>query len=233
MSPLPPYAGDDVVFSVAMQETTPTGMAFSNDGLKMFVVGLDADNINEYTLSTPFDVSTATFDDVVFSVSMQEIDPSGMAFSNDGAKMFVIGTVGEAINEYTLSTPFDVSTASYAGDVERFFVSAQERTPRGMAFSNDGAKMFVIGAVGDDINEYTLSSVYPITVTSPPAMPFITTWRTTTADESITLPISGSGMTVNWGDGNTTTTASAPVDHIYNTAGDYTIQVTGGLKGST
>ena len=222
---------DDVVFSVAMQETTPTGMAFSNDGLKMFVVGLDADNINEYTLSTPFDVSTATFDDVVFSVSMQEIDPSGMAFSNDGAKMFVIGAVGDDINEYTLSTPFDVSTASYAGDVERFFVSAQERTPRGMAFSNDGAKMFVIGNVGDDINEYTLSSVYPITVTSPPAGAFVTTWRTTTADESITLPISGSDMTVDWGDGNTATGVSGTRTHTYTNSGDHTVIISGNLTG--
>ena len=60
---------------------------------------------------------------------------------------------------------------------------------------------------------------------------FVTTWRTTTADESITLPISGSDMTVDWGDGNTATGVSAPVDHTYNTAGDYTIQVTGGLTG--
>ena len=35
-------------------------MAFSNDGTKMFVVGECEDNINEYTLSTPFDVSTAS-----------------------------------------------------------------------------------------------------------------------------------------------------------------------------
>ena len=58
---------------------------------------------------------------------------------------------------------------------------------------------------------------------------FVTTWRTTTADESITLPISGSGMTVDWGDGNTTAGVSTPVDHTYNTAGDYTVQITGGL----
>ena len=222
---------DDVVFSVSMQETTPTDMAFSNNGLKMFVVGWDADNINEYTLSTPFDVSTATFDDVVFSVSMQEIDPRGMAFSNDGAKMFVIGTVGDDINEYTLSTPFDVSTASYAGDVERFSVSGQDRTPTGMAFSNNGAKMFVVGNAGNDINEYTLSSVYPITVTSPPAGAFVTTWRTTTADELITLPISGSDMTVDWGDGNTATGVSGTRTHTYTNSGDHTVIISGNLTG--
>ena len=59
---------------------------------------------------------------------------------------------------------------------------------------------------------------------------FVTTWRTTSADKSITLPLIGSGMTVDWGDGNTTT-ASGSVSHTYNTAGDYTVQITGGLTG--
>ena len=59
---------------------------------------------------------------------------------------------------------------------------------------------------------------------------FVTTWRTTTADKSITLPLVGTDMTVNWGDGNTTTT-SGSVSHTYNTAGDHTIQITGGLTG--
>ena len=52
-----------------------------------------------------FDVSTATFANVVFSVSGQEPAPQDMAFSNNGTKMFVVGWFGEDINEYTLSTP--------------------------------------------------------------------------------------------------------------------------------
>ena len=155
-------------FSVSMQEGAPTGMAFSNDGTKMFVVGWDDEDINEYTLSTPFDVSTAAFVDS-FSVSMQEGAPTGMAFSNNGTKMFVVGDDGDDISEYTLSTPFDVSTATFANAI--FSVSMQETVPTGMAFSNDGTKMFVIGAVGDDINEYTLSSVYPIIVKFQPNRP--------------------------------------------------------------
>ena len=82
------------------------------------------------------------------------------------------------------------------------------------AYDDDGVQIIRIDITSSD--------------TTLPADAFITTWRTTTADESITLPISGSDMTVDWGDGNTTT-ASGSVNHIYNTAGDYTIQVTGGL----
>ena len=103
-------------FSVALQENNPQGIAFNNDGTKMFVVGFDGDDVNEYTLSTGFDVSTASFVDS-FSVAAQETIPQGIAFNNDGTKMFVIGFAGDDVNEYTLSTGFDVSTASF---VDRF-----------------------------------------------------------------------------------------------------------------
>jgi len=92
-------------------------------------------------LTTGFDVSTASFVDA-FSVSAQESKPSGLAFNNDGTKMFVLGYAGDDVNEYTLTTGFDVSTASF---VDAFSVASQETSPRGLAFNNDGTKMFVTG----------------------------------------------------------------------------------------
>ena len=66
-----------------------------------------------------------------------------MAFSSDGGKMFVIGSIGDDINEYELSTPFDASTLNFTDATS---ISSQEDVPRGMAFSSDGGKMFVIGS---------------------------------------------------------------------------------------
>jgi len=149
-------------FSVAAQETSPTGVAFSSDGTKMFVVGNEEGDIDEYTLSTAFDVSTASFVDS-FSVAGQEIDPQGVAFSSDGTKMFVVGNVGDDVNEYTLSTPFDVSTASF---VDSFSVAAQATAPRGLAFSPNGTKMFVAGIDADNVNEYTLSTPFDVSTAS-------------------------------------------------------------------
>ena len=154
----------NVTFSVLEQDMKPEGMAFSNDGAKMFVVGHDGKDINEYTLANPFDLSDVSFTDVTFPVLDQDGDPTDIAFSNDGTKMFVLGTMKDHINEYTLTTPFNLSTASYDGDPERFSVSV-EGAPTGMAFSNDGAKMFMVGFDRETIYEYTLSSVYPIRVT--------------------------------------------------------------------
>ena len=101
-----------------------------------------------------FDVSTATYTGVTFGVSVQDQAPKGVAFSNNGTKMFVVGSQNEAIYEYTLSTPFKLSTATYNGNPETFFLP--NTFPTGMAFSNDGAKMFVAGDEADNIHEYTL-----------------------------------------------------------------------------
>ena len=145
-------------FSVSAQDTSPRGIAFNTDGTKMFIVGQYGKDVNEYTLSTGFDVSTSSFVDS-FSVSAQDTVPIGLAFNTNGTKMFVVGYLGDDVNEYTLSTPFDVSTASF---VDSFSISAQETGPTGIAFNADGTRMFVTGFVGDDVNEYTLSTGFDV-----------------------------------------------------------------------
>ena len=133
-------------------------MAFSNDGTKMFIVGFAKGFIHEYNLTAPFDISAVKHTRSL-PVRSQDTQPQGMAFSNDGAKMFVVGDMEDAIHEYTLPTPFNVSAATHTYS---FDISGQDQTPTGMAFSNDGTKMFVVGDSEDKVYAYTLSSVYPI-----------------------------------------------------------------------
>ena len=47
----------------------------------MFVTDNNGDEVNEYTLSTAWDVSTASFVDS-FSVASEDDSPSGIAFGN-------------------------------------------------------------------------------------------------------------------------------------------------------
>jgi len=141
------------VFSVSAQDINPQGIAFNTDGTKMFIVGFAGEDVNEYTLSTGFDVSTASYSQN-FSVSSEEADPTDIAFNPDGTKMFIVGEAGDEVNQYTLSTGFDVSTATYS---QNFSVSTRETAPAGIAFNSDGTKMFIVGFVGDNVDEYTTS----------------------------------------------------------------------------
>ena len=149
-------------FSVAAQEASPTGLFFKPDGTKMYVIGASGDDVNEYSLSTPWDVSTATYVRV-FSVAGQETVPEALFFKSDGTKMYIIGQVGDDVNEYSLSTAWDVSTASY---VQNFSIAAQETGPTGLFFKPDGRKMYVVGGASDNVNEYNLSVAWNISTAS-------------------------------------------------------------------
>jgi hypothetical protein len=149
-------------FSVASEESSPSGIAFSKSGEKMFIVGNNGDEVNEYTLATAWDVSSASFTNS-FSVQSQETFSTGIAFSKSGLKMFIVGFTGDDVNEYTLATAWDVSTASF---VDSFSVSSQDASPSGIAFSKSGLKMFIPGNDGDDVNEYTLSTAWDVSSAS-------------------------------------------------------------------
>lgn len=188
-------------FSVATQETAPYGVFFKPDGLNMYVVGITGDDVNQYSLSTAWDISTASYVQA-FSVSAQELNPrsvffdpggSGMyvmgtsgddiniysvggfsvatedtspvdiSFKTDGTVMYVLGSIGDDVNQYSLSTAWDISTASY---VQSFSIAGQETSPMGLFFKSDGTKMYVSGLAGDDINEYSLSTAWDISTAS-------------------------------------------------------------------
>ena len=110
--------------------------------------------------SGAWDISTASYLQN-FSVASQETTPSDIFFKPDGTKMYVIGYIGDDVNEYDLSTAWDVTSASY---LQNFSVSAQETSPSGIFFKPDGLKMYVVGQIGDDVNEYDLGTVTAITL---------------------------------------------------------------------
>jgi DNA-binding beta-propeller fold protein YncE len=146
-------------FSVQPQDSSPVDVFFKPDGTKMYVAGNSGDDVNEYDLSTPWDVSAASYLQN-FSLALQTVNPTGVAFKPDGTKMYVTATtIPASVYEYSLSSAWDISTSSY---VQSFNVSSQEAGPRNVAFKPDGTKMYVNGSSGNDVNEYSLSTPWNI-----------------------------------------------------------------------
>jgi DNA-binding beta-propeller fold protein YncE len=150
--------------SVSSQDDTPTGLSFSSDGTKCYVVGITNDTVYQYTLSTAWDISTGSYASKSMSVSSQETSPVGLSFSSDGTKCYVIGYDNDTVYQYTLSTAWDISTGSYAS--KSMSVTSQETSPRGLAFSSDGTKCYVVGTTNDTVYQYTLSTAWDISTGS-------------------------------------------------------------------
>ena len=99
-------------FSVASQDNTPTGFHFKSDGTQMWMVGDENDKIYKYTLSTAWDISTASISQTMSGTT--QTSPDDIALSDDGEYVYVHGEGDYQIHQYELSTPYDLSTI---GDV--------------------------------------------------------------------------------------------------------------------
>lgn len=155
---------DNKSYSVTTQETIPSGLAFKPDGTKMYVAGRSGDTIDQYSLSTAWDVSTASFDSVSFSVISQDANPWGLFFKPDGTKMFMQGYGSDGIYQYSLSTAWDLSTASY--DSVSLSVNSQSTTPKGLAFKSDGTSLFIGDGAGNNVYQYTLTTAWDLSTAS-------------------------------------------------------------------
>ena len=94
-----------------------------------------------------------------FDLSGWETLPTGITFESGGSKMFVIGSTGDDVNEYTMNPRWCTSNAQF---MDSFSVSGKETSPQSLAFSTDGTKMFIVGLTGIDVTEYTLGTAFDV-----------------------------------------------------------------------
>ena len=123
---------------------------------------------NSFGEATLKHVQTVAFDD---GEQNQNNIIAGIEFNKDGTKLFTSSankTNPGQIMEFNLSTPYDISSRSYAGDGERCTMTEVEKTPYDLEFNHDGTKLFVAtraagaGADLDKLFRYDLTTPYDI-----------------------------------------------------------------------
>lgn len=159
-------------WTITIEDTNPSDLFFNNDGTKLYVIGNNDDDINQYSLSPAYDIADAVAAnlDVVFDLnggSGLTIDtaPLGGAFNDDGTKLFIAGNSGNDINEITLSNAYDLSSGTIT-NTATYSVNAEESTITDVVFSADGSRFFIVGTDGDDMNQYQTRGNLPETSTN-------------------------------------------------------------------
>jgi hypothetical protein len=153
---------DSKSFTVTGNGQYNLDLAFNDDGTKMYVLKFTTDTLYQYSLSTAWDVSTASYDNVSFSLSSQDGTPYSFTMTPDGTKIIVQGNSNSAIFQYSMSTAFDLSTISY--DSVSLSVSSVHLSNGKVRFGQSGEKMFLKG--GNDVYQYSLSTAYDISTGS-------------------------------------------------------------------
>ena len=150
-------------FDVSAQTTHARDISFNNDGTKMFIIDNGSDKVFSYTLSTPYNISTAVFVNE-FQVTSQDTNPMNVQFNNDGSKMFIGGRANKKVFEYSLSTNFDISSASYTGNFIDVSTQVGNDSLFGLTFNPDGTMMFVNekGDGDDHLHQYSLNKSFDL-----------------------------------------------------------------------
>ena len=135
---------------------------FKPDGTIMYVTNREkdttstTDSVIQYSLSTPFDINTAT---KTSSTPLTNIDkPHAIKFKPDGKVMYVIDNAELSVRQYNLTTAWDTSTLQYDDD----FNVSDENQLRSLAFKTDGTKMYVTGNQTEVIQQFTLSTPWDV-----------------------------------------------------------------------
>ena len=167
--------GDGEVNNDAFQ--TPSGIAFSNDGKKVFATNKSVENsadgqecLRTFNLSSAYDLRTA-------GKILDEIDPiitlasetaaqayrcEDINFSNDGRRLFLSNQLGD-IYQFDLAAPFSLPGMTYNNIEENFGAGYTN-----FSFNNDGTKIFTLKSNNNlnSVQEYNLASPYDITAAS-------------------------------------------------------------------
>jgi len=160
------------VVNIPMLERTPTGMAFGDSGTKFYTTGTSGDFVVQFTLSTAYDVSTRGTIQAYYRVNAEDGTPEDVTFNDTGTRMYILGGAGDDVTQYTLGTAWDVSTAGTPvvwdtrTAIENLLGATNGDRLTGMAFNDDGSKVFVVDRRSDDVFEFDLSTNYDISTVS-------------------------------------------------------------------
>jgi len=90
--------------STTANEGNAQSLAFSPDGLKVYFAGTSGDKIYMYNLGTAWDITSSSLSgtpDDTLSVSSQETNPLVITFSSDGKHLYVGGSQGDGVDQYS------------------------------------------------------------------------------------------------------------------------------------
>ena len=145
-------------------------MEFDESGNYFYFLDASSDAIYQYTMATPWDLGTLVYTrKVTLLDGANSLTATALTFKPGGSSLFVYNTANDFILEYSLSTPWDISTVSVS-PVRRVLnpraVSAYT-DPTTMQFKDDGTKLFLATTSGSSAYafplEFSLSTPWDIT----------------------------------------------------------------------
>lgn len=140
----------------------PRGISVREDGSQLFVLWRNSSNpdgIFRWPLSSAFDITTKGSSTTLVVEPPGSNQPRGMHLTADGTKIYITDVTGDEVLEFTLGTPYDLTTGTHTGTLD---VSGEVAGVFGVTLSLDGKKAYVLDANNDEVEQYNLGAAFDI-----------------------------------------------------------------------
>lgn len=141
---------------VSSQDNNAYDIKMKPDGTELYVVTYSNDRVYQYTLSTPWDISTASYAGHVMSLNSWDSNLTGFAISEGGKTVYVCGVVTDSIRKYNLSNQWDLSPYTYDSEWSAPGIT----NPYSLCLQRDEEKIYLYINNGSTLYQYNLNPVY-------------------------------------------------------------------------
>ena len=131
-------------------------LVFGKDGKRLYVLGRMNSKVYQFDLTTAYDLTSAiqTGD---FAPGINAVAPQEVRFNSDGSKMYLLTEDNQTVEEFDLSTAWELSDVSY-NSVSHDASSELGASAQAFDFNSNGTKMFVVGN-STEVFQYSTGSV--------------------------------------------------------------------------
>lgn len=174
----------------------PTGRAFdpaaqvgvslscasmSIDGTKLYCTRWNPAEVYQYTMSSPFDETTAVYSGLSSAFGNQVWD---IFWKPDGTRVYTAESGTDIVQQIDLTTPWVVTPNTAAGVKS---IAAQETSARAICLSASGGKMWIGGVINNSVFEYTLGTPWNVTTAN------VTAWGWPFTDDVVGIEVNAAG----------------------------------------
>lgn len=155
-------------FDTGSESSDAKSFDFGKNGERLYMIDDpfgSSKTLYEYELTTPYDISTASFTGNTAGLGSPSFIQS-VTFKPDGTKMYTVNSGSTQVREWELSTAWDISTLSTTGAT--LDVSGETARPRGITITDEGSSLIISNndeGVDSDFGlfaEYTMSTAWDL-----------------------------------------------------------------------
>lgn len=154
--------GGAVSYNFSAESTDSRGIALSADGTKMYISSLSgvlASKLIEYNLGTAWDITTAEYNGVTYSMG----SIGGLYLDPNGEYMYCAQLSGDYVQVRVMTTPWDLSTLTTSGYGANLMIASSnvDTGLKGVSTTNKGKTVVCSGIQANRVNAINTTTRVP------------------------------------------------------------------------